>query len=177
VRREEPGVPAGPGEVRRLVDRSEVAGAVRPPPDVLRRGVAVVREPGRELTGERVQVLRVAVVEEVPDDLHSVPPAGFDEGPDRGEVVPAPVVHQGPAHAVSRRADADFPQKPVVFVNELVVAGRRHLVDPLFQAVVAGRALKAGEKEALEHYAALASGPAPAASRPTADAPPRTSSR
>jgi hypothetical protein len=75
--------------------------------DVARGGLGIIGEAGGEGLAERVEVVGVAVVTQVPDRQHFVAALGVDERVDRGEVVRAiAAVDQRPGDTFACDSDA-----------------------------------------------------------------------
>src|SRR5689334_25444546 len=100
-----------------------------------RKSAAVGRKPLGEGLFERVEVVRIPVVEEVPDDGNALLLGGFHVRQGAGKVQPAPAVYAVPADAVADGVDAGGAQVAIVLAEVEVVAGQRELVNALAVAV------------------------------------------
>jgi hypothetical protein len=120
--------------------------------------VAVVGEAVREFLAPEIEVLRVTVVEQVPDHLDPVLARRAHERLDGGEIVAAAAeIDEGPADSLARGVDAEGRKVAVILIDRLVVPGGGDLVEPLAMAVEARGALESGQEKAAKH--ALRSSP------------------
>jgi hypothetical protein len=143
--------PLAPGEREEgdLVDRGEEVRPPNPRHDVLGGRTAVARELLAEVRRERVDGIRVAVVEEVPDRQDPIPVHRRDHRVDGREVVPAALapLHHGPRDTLPRHGDAEPPQEGVVLLHPRAVLCLGHQVAPAPVLPAEGGALEAREEE------------------------------
>ena len=152
VRSEQARMPACEGQEARLVNWGKIAGALTPHIDVAGGGMAVIRETLSKAIAQRVEVTRIAIVEQIPDHLHAVPARRLEKGVDAGEVISAATqIDERPADRFARRPQANRGDVGIVGVGPGLMSRRHHLVEPLAIAVEAGRSLEAGKKETREH--------------------------
>ena len=167
-----------PGKKGNFIDGCVKRNAIGIAIDKARQGRAVSRKSIYEDRRKNIQVIRIAVMEKIPDHVEAPAQGRVHEGLHRAEVAVAALVHQRPADGLAHRVDAHLPQAVIVGFDVQVVPGRRDLVDPLAVHVVARGALEARQVEAAKHpcllHAACVAG---VASKPTALLPPATSSR
>src|SRR5258706_11175435 len=140
-----------PGEIRRLIYRSEVADALRLRREVLRHGVAIISKSLRKRFRKNINILRIPVMKQVPNDVDAVSSARCNKGVDRAEIITAPSIHQRPAHRLARGENADFLKASIILVRMLVMVRCGNLVDPLPPGIVAGGALESGKEKATKH--------------------------
>src|SRR3954470_21718965 len=132
---------------------------MRPLRDVARRGAGVGGKTGREALVERVAIVGIAVMAQVPDRQDRVAPLRLQEGIDVGEIVSAAAfVHERPGYAFPRDGDAELAQHAVILVGmdpvlRLLAQVAAALVLPLER-----RAFEAGEEEGREDAVALRHG-------------------
>src|SRR3954468_3648050 len=143
VRREQPLLSARIGHEGRLVHRCEIERAATFASDVAGDRGTIIREPLRKPVAPEVDVARIAVVEEIPDDLDPVPARRLDEGCKTGEIVAAAVVDERPAHGLAGGVDAERREVAIITLDRSVVPCRRHLIEPPTVAVIPRRALEA----------------------------------
>jgi hypothetical protein len=135
-----------------LVDRSEERRRVMGPLDhVAGRGDGIVGETLREALRERVGIVRIAVMAQVPDRLDAVAPLRLKERVDAGEIVgAAALVDHRPGDALARDGDAERAQHPVILVG---VAEVLRFLAKVASALVfpdEGRAFEARQEEGRE---------------------------
>ena len=150
VGREQALLAARIGHEGRLVDRRDVK-RVAFAAEIARDRVAIFGEALWEGGAPEVDVLRIAVMEQVPDDCDAVLPRRAGERLQAGEIIAAASVDQRPAHRLARGMDAERREVAVILVDAAVVPGRGDLIEPLPVPVVACRALEAGKEEAAKH--------------------------
>src|SRR5688500_18770950 len=92
--------------------------------DIARGGRRISREARDEGLAERVEIVRIAVMAQVPDRQDVVAPLRLEERVDIGEVVSsAALVDERPGNALARHTDAERMQHPVILVGVALVLG------------------------------------------------------
>src|SRR5215213_5245062 len=106
----------GPRKIRWLVDRREIAASLSALPDEARGCMAIFRESLREFVRERIEIVGIAVMKEIPDDVEVVARGRVDEGLHRGEIMLAGTVDERPSDGLAHGVNAGFGQARIVGV-------------------------------------------------------------
>jgi hypothetical protein len=149
--REESDFPAGPCEVRWLVDRSEIASAFCRAADSSRDPIAVLREPFLEFFRENVQRRRIAEVKKIIDCFDTRMSPGLDDRVESRKVERTVPVDQRPSYAFADGMNIVTGEQTIVFDQIAIMMCPRDTIEPLPLGVKPYRTLKATEEKAPEH--------------------------
>jgi hypothetical protein len=124
---------------------------VHPIGDVLSSGSAITGKLGWKVIGERIGLIGIAVVAEVPDreDLSLV--HGRYDGVEEREVVLALALNEGPWHPLTRYGDAEAAEDLIVLFRVLTVACFLNQVSTSLVLPKERGTLEAGQKEGREN--------------------------
>src|SRR4051812_5470381 len=116
--------------------------------DVAGGGAGVSGEAQSEGLVERVAIVGIAVMTQVPDRQDGVTPLGLQEGIDVRKIVSAAAfVDERPWYAFPRDGDAELAQHPVILVGMDPVLRLLAQVPAALVLPLEGRAFEAGEEE------------------------------
>src|SRR4051812_39035670 len=121
---------------------------MRPIGDVAGGGSGEGGEAGREALVERIAIVRIAVMAQIPDRQDRMAPLRLEEWIDGGEIVTAAApVDERPGNPLARASDAELPQHPVILVGMGAMLGLLAQVSPPLVLPDEGRAFEARQEE------------------------------
>jgi hypothetical protein len=126
-----------------LVDGGEEMRSTNPGRHVFGGSSGIGREPVGEFRRERIEIIGIAVMAQVPDRQNLVAVHGRDEWIKTGEVVSAALVHEGPGNALAGDRDAQRAQEGIILLHMLPVLRLRDEIPPALVFPDKGGALEA----------------------------------